>query len=595
MKRIRIGTKLFIAFSSIIVFTAILGIYSLLELNTLNKNGNIIYEKTTIPMGLLVKTTSIEQEMRLQVREWKIGKTDEARQAAIRILDEDYAVLSKLITEQKERSIQEEVKSLLDSLITIASKYVEEAHEYMNSNPVRLSCGMTEADIPRSLLEAGKDLSKAVVTVIELETIAANEISGKNSQIARRAIRFTLIILILAGVVSIGLSVHLTLHITRALRTVVNTVFKIEKGDTTARSNLKLKDEFGKLSRSVDSLALNMQDIMKGLRMDSDGLASSAEELSAVSNQLVHIAQDSLSQSHTVTDTTDRVLANINTMAKDAEKASLNSETVAMEMELVSANVKDMTSAVKNASNNIGSVAVTTRQMSANMNFIVNSVKDMKSSFDMMTGRARETRKVMEDAASRSREVKRALANLDNVVKEIDSNSNANANANAAGYHIRGIQVNTSEAISAMSKVSNILVRINESMESIFSLGSQQALASNEIVKNVEQADEGTKRVAEYMGQLARNSKDVTDNVSQIDISVERISRSINEVANSSKSIAISANIASKGGKLISYNATDMNTASNSSVQVAKQVSKNANELARIASDIKRVVDQFAV
>jgi len=590
---IRIGTKLIMAFFSIVIFTAILGIYSLWELDTLNKNGDIIYEKTTIPLGLLVKTADLEQEMRLQVREWKIGKTDEEREIAVKILDEDNLILKKLIEEQKERSIQEEVKNLLDSLMAAADRYVKEAHIYINSNPIRLSCGMTEADIPPSLLEAGRNLRKAATAVIDIETIAASEVSEQNSQIADRAIKITLIILILAGIVSISWGIHLTLYITNALKAVVNVVSKMENGDTTVRSNLERKDEFGILSKSVDSLALKLQNIMKDLRMDSDSLAGSAEELSVISNQLVNIAQENLSQSQTVTGTTDRVLTNINLMAKDAEKASLNSETVAIEMELVSASVKEMTGVVKAASTNVNSVAGTTRQMSANMNFIVNSVKDMKTSFEMMTGRAKETRKVMEDIASRSREVKRALNNLDAVVKEIESAGSTSSSS--AAYHIRGIQVNTSEAISAMSKVSGIIVKINEGMESMFSLGSQQALASNEIVRNVEQADEGTKRVAEYMGQIARNSKDVTGNVSQIDISIERISKSINEVANSSKSIARSAEIASKGAKLVSYNAADMDRASNNSVQGAKQVSKNANELARIASDMKNVVNQFTV
>ena len=594
MSSIRIGTKLVIAFFSIIVFTAILGIYSLWELKTLNENANIIYEKTTIPLGLLVKTTDLEQEMRLQVREWKIGKTDAAREAAIKILDEDYVILKTLIIEQKDRSIQGEVKNLLDSLMAVAGRYVTEAHSYINSNPVRLSCGMTEADIPRALLDAGRELRKAVIAVIELETIAANEVSERNSRISKRAITITFIILVLAGIVSISLSVRLTLYITKSLKAVVNTVSKIEDGDTTARSNFTRKDEFGVLSKSVDSLASKLQNIMKDLRMDSDSLAGSAEELSVVSNQLVNIAEENLSQSQTVTSTTERVLANINLMAKDAEKASVNSESVAMEMELVSASVKEMFNAVKDTSVSANSVAGTTRQVSASMNFIASSVRDMKTSFDLMTSKAREARKVMEDAASKSREVKRALNNLDTVVREIESTSNAN-NANNATYHIKGLQVNTSEAIAAMNKVSDIILKINDGMGSMFSLGSQQALASNEIVKNVEQVDEGTKRVAEYMGHIARNSKDVTDNVSQIDISVERVSKSIYEVANSSKSIAHGAEIASKGTKLVTYNATDMNRDANNSVQGAKQVRKNANELARIASDLKSMVEQFKV
>jgi len=522
VNKIKIGTKLITAFSCIIVLTAILGIYSLWELKTLNENGNIIYEKTTIPMGILVRVTALEQDMRLQVREWKIGKTDAEREAAIKILDADNVVLKKLITEHKDRSIREEIKNLLDNLIAVTDRYVMESHNYINTNTVRMACGMTEADIPQTLIEIGKELRKTVANIIEIETAIANEISEKNSQIAKRAIKVTLVIFVLAGIVSISLSIRLTLYIAKALKTVVNAVSKIENGDMTVRSEFKYEDEFGMLSKSVDSLAFKWQNIMKGLRTDSDGLASSAEELSAVSNKLVNISEENLQQSITVTSTTEQVSANINKMAKDAEKASVNSDDVAKEMEHVSTSIKEMTNVVNEASVSLSTMANTAKQMSANMSVIVNSVKEIKTSTDHITNNADETYKVTE----------------------------------------------------AMGKL---------------------VTAAKEIEGNVEQADAGAKRVAEYVDQIAKNSKGVVNNVLRVDISIEHVSKSINEIADSSKNIAHRAEIASKGTKLVSYNATDMNRSAQNSVQGAKQVSKNAHELVRIASDLKSVVAQFKI
>ena len=590
MNNMKIGIRLTIAFFCIIAFTFILGLYSLSELRTLDANSSLIYEKATIPLGLLVKTTELEQEMRLQVREWKIGKTDEERAVAIKIINEANASLKKLVTEQKDRSILEEARVILDNLMVAADRYVAEAHTYIMTNKVRMACGMTEADIPQSLLNAGNNLRKAVAAAIDIKINSAKAVSEKNSQISKRAIKITLIILILTGLVSIGLSINLTSYITGALKIVVNAVFKIENGDMTARSEFRFEDEFGMLSTSVNSLASKLQNIIRNLSINSDSLASSSEELSVISSQLVNISEDSLQQSMTVTSTTGQVLTNIIKMAKEAEKASVNTDNVVGEMEQVSTNVKEVTKITEEAFSGVSTMVDAAKQMSASMNFIVDSTKEMKTITDQMVGNTNETHKMMGDATTNSRNAIETLSKLSAVIMEIESTNNTKDIALR-----EGIKANVDEAITVIKNVSGIIVKVNEKTESLSSQMSHQIRIGSEIVRNIEQADAGIKRVNEYVGQVTKNSKGVAINTLRVNLSVERVSQSINEVADSSKNIARSAELASKGTKLISYNTIDMNRAAHNNAQGAKQVNKNANELARIASDLKSVVDKFKI
>jgi len=595
VNNIKVGTKLIAAFLIATTLTVVMGVYSFAELKMLNDNSKTIYEKATIPLGLLVQSVDLLQEMRLQVREWKIAKTDQDRAAALRTLDDANFRLGKLIAEQKSRVIAEDGKVLLDNLLRISDRYLAEVHEYTNRNTKRMGNGITEADIPKSLLNTGIEFKKAALAVINIRTSNAQRISEHNSQTTENAMIISLVILILAGLISISLGIYLTLSITGVLSSIVKTVSKIENGDMTVRSEFKREDEFGMLSKSVDSLASKFQNIMKDLRVDSDGLATSAEELSVISSQLVNIAEVSLLQSITVTSTTDQVSLNIKKMAQSAERASINTDNVANEIKQVSTNIKEIANSTWAAAASVSTATSAARQMSTDMSVIVNSIKDMKINIGKVYDNISETRKMINDVIDKFREATKVVNELEQGATTKDMEIGNVNNANIAMRRIESLQSHVNEVSAAINNISGIIVKMNENVGVAFSQVSQQILASNEMAKSVDIADISTRRVSEYVDQMARNSKDIANNVLQADTSVEHVSKSVSEVADSSLNIAHIADIASKGTKLVSYNVEDMNRATQNSVHGAKQVNKNANELAKIASGLKTIVDQFTV
>jgi len=383
-----------------------------------------------------------------------------------------------------------------------------------------------------------------------------------------------------------------------------------------------------------------------------DAMASGAEEASASADEVVNAV--------------GRVSTNINSMASGAEEASVNVAEVAKAVGQVSTNIKVMANAAEKASTNANEVAGAAEQMSANMSTIATSVEGMKTSIDKIASNANETHKIAGDATIRSHEATEAMNKLGAAAKEIGQVTsvikniadrtnllalNATIEAASAGEagkgfavvageikelanqsassaddiarRVDGIQLSTGEAVTAINNVSDIIAKVNESVESISNYAVQQAKTSNEIANNVVQANTGAKHVAESMGEVAKGNKDIASNASQANASIEYVSKSINEVAKGSKDIAQvasqanagvglvskSINSVAKGSKDIASNASEAAKSANAvsqsmasiaqgakdGAQGAKQINQSADELAKIASDLKNVLSQFKV
>jgi len=398
----------------------------------------------------------------------------------------------------------------------------------------------------------------------------------------------------------------------------------------------------------------------------SESVVSATEQVSININAMASGAEEASVSAGEVAKAVEQVSTNINSMASGAKQASANVSDVANAVEQVAENINAMASAAERASMNANEVAGAAEQMSVNMNAVAASVKGMKTSIDQIASNADDTHKVTDDATARSREATEAMNKLGaaakeigqvtNVIKNIANKTNllalnATIEAASAGeagkgfavvageikalasqsassaddiaHRIEGIQFSTDEAVTAINNVSNIIVKVSESVQSISNYVVQQAKASNEIASNVAQANIGAKRVAESMSEVASGNKDIANNASQANAGIDRVSKSIKEVASGSKDIAQVASHASAGVEHVSKSINDVakgsqdiarnageaansaNVVSQSMMSIAqgakdgaqgaKQINQSADELAKIAGDLKNVLSQFRV
>ncbi|MDR3001305.1 MAG: methyl-accepting chemotaxis protein [Fibromonadaceae bacterium] len=585
MKNIKVGVKLIVSYIFIAVISIGVGLYQSYEMRRMNELGSQIYDFATKPLGEAIPIVGMIGQM--ESNEYKISLARNAEERA-RFL-QNIESLSKTIVAaleelKKSANHDQEVLQTVDGTIKNVVGYYATTRDWVRS----IENGTAKLDfhenpiIPAEVLAVAEQIGKEAGRFTEIKIKTGFDYDASNDAALSRASLISTILLLLMTISAIGIGIYMTYAITDPLKRVGDAVAKGEGGDMTARTGIEQKDELGVMAVNIDKFFVNLQGILKNLRMNSETLAGASEELSAVSKQLASGAEETVNQSTSVASTTEQMAVNINAMASGAEEASVNANEVAGAAE----------------------------QMSTNMNTIASAVEEMSASINQIACNASDARKVAGDATEKSNEATSVMNKLGNAAKEIGQVTevikkiadktnllalNATIEAASAGEagkgfavvageikelanqsaqsaddiarRIEGIQQGTSDAVHVISDVSDIIIKINQSVEAIAGHVEQQTKASNEIASNVAQANIGAKRVAGAIGEVARGANDVSRNAGE----------------------------AAKGATNVSENIGGMNQAARESAQGATQVDQSAGDLSKIADELKQTIGRFRV
>ena len=385
-------------------------------------------------------------------------------------------------------------------------------------------------------------------------------------------------------VVVIIVAVYMSNSISKPIIKVTNTIKDISDGEGDLTQNIKVqsKDEVGDLARYFNKLMEVLRKPISETKIIVEQLASSSKDLSAISNELSASSEETVNTAGNVASTAEEMSVNINAMAGGAEQASVNANDVAGSAE----------------------------QMSANMNTIAAAIEEMSASISEISSNADEARKVAGDATTKSGEATstmnrlgvaaKEIGQVTDVIKKIADKTNllalnatieaasageagkgfavvageikelANQSATSAddiAQRIDSIQDETSNAVDVIRDVSEIIVKINLSVEAIAGHVGQQTKASNEIASNVSQANTGAKRVAAAIGEVAKGSRDIARNASE----------------------------AAAGATHVSQNVSSMREVARKSSVGASQVNGSAENLFKMAEQLRTVMGKFKV
>ncbi len=577
MKNIKIGVKLVCSFLLVSLLMAILGIYLIATMRSMDERDTVLYEQGADPLATLVGTNGETGLLRVFARNIALAKTSEERRIWLDSIYSHKKTLKDDTDDLIKTALSDEVRKEARDLDIAINRYMDATADYVKV----IDQGGPTTFTP-ALNSAAKDMMTLVDALSQRKVSSAKEMADSNTEIANNAITVAITFLIVIFVLSLIIGFYMTFSITRPLKIIVDDVKAVEAGDLTTAVNFDRKDELGELGKAQDSLSGKFRTVLKGMRINSDTLAGSSEELSAVSRQLASGAEETVNQSNTVASTAEEMAVNINAMVSATEEASVNANEV----------------------------AGTAEQMSANMNTIAAAIEEMSASINQIASNTSEVREIATDATSKSADATNAMNKLGiaakeigqvtDVIKKIADKTNllalnatieaasageagkgfavvageikelANQSATSAddiAHRIEGIQTGTNEAVDVIKKVSDIIEKINGSIVAISGHVSQQTKASNEIASNVAQANTGSKRVASAIGEVAKGAND--------------ISRNAGEVA--------------KGATNVSNNAVGMSKAAKESAQGASQVNQSASDLAKIAEELKRTISQFKV
>ncbi len=586
MKNIKVGVKLIASYVFIATIAVCIGFYLTSTLGEMDEKDTMMYENAVDPLGDLADLTKVLQRIRIQVRDMALAKsTAEVDKLSAQTMTYRDSI-NVLLGHQRSSIMNPANLALLDAIWENVKKYASGVQDYsefakknINDKEIVLaSFEKTLADL-RIYSDAFEEASSKFA---ETKIKQAKELSDSNTMYVRRAQSISIVLLIILFIFSVLAGIYMTLGVTNPLKKVVAAVEKGEKGDMTARSGLEQKDELGAVAKSLDAFFEYLQGIMKNLRANSETLAGASEELSAVSRQLASGAEETVSQSNTVASTAEEMSVNINAMASGAEQASVNANEVAgaaeqmsTNMNTVAAAIEEMSASINQISTNAGearqvAIAATEKSKDATdaMSKLGIAAKEIGQVTDVIKKIADKTNLLALNAtieAASAGEAGKGFAVVAGEIKELANQSAQSADDIAR--RIEGIQNGTGDAVNVINDVSDIIVKINHSIEAIAGHVSQQTKAANEIASNVAQANTGSKRVASAIGEVARGANDVSRNAGE----------------------------AAKGASNVSQNIASVSSVAKESAQGATQVNQSAVDLSKIAGDLKSTVSKFKV
>jgi methyl-accepting chemotaxis protein len=256
----------------------------------------------------------------------------------------------------------------------------------------------------------------------------------------------------------------------------------------------------GDYCKIIDGVNQTLAAIIEPLKFTAENasaLATSAEELTAVSQGMASTAEETAVQANVVSAASEQVSRNVASVATASEEMQAS-------IREISKNANDSARVAKNAVAVAQSTNETMRKLGDSSQEIGNVIK-------VITSIAQQTNLLALNAtieAARAGEAGKGFAVVANEVKEL-AKQTAKA-TDEISQKIEGIQGVTQGAITAIEEIGAIINQINDISNSIASAVEEQTVTTNEIGRSVTEAAQGVNDIAKNIGGVATAARNTT-------------------------------------------------------------------------------------
>jgi methyl-accepting chemotaxis protein len=284
-------------------------------------------------------------------------------------------------------------------------------------------------------------------------------------------------------------------------------------GELATRADAsKHQGDFRKIVQGVNNTLDTVIAPLKAAAETATALASSSEELSAVSHQMSANAEETAAQS--------------NVVSAAAEQVTKNLQTVATATEEMTSSIKEIAKNANEAARVATSAVKTAETTNATVAKLGESSAEIGQVIKVITSIAQQTNLLALNAtieAARAGEAGKGFAVVANEVKEL-AKETAKATEDIS-RKIEAIQGDTKGAVEAIAQISGIINQINDISNTIASAVEEQTATTNEIARNVQEGAKGGAQVAENIAAVAQVAKSTTQGANDTQTAAGELAR----------------------------------------------------------------------
>jgi methyl-accepting chemotaxis protein len=287
--------------------------------------------------------------------------------------------------------------------------------------------------------------------------------------------------------------------------------------DLTQRMMGDYHGDHAKIKNALNSALDAVQGAISQLSGSVTVLASSAEEMSAVSATMGSNAEETSAQS--------------NVASAAAEQVSKNVQTVATGTEEMSASIREIAKNASEAARIASSAVEVAERTNATVAKLGVSSTEIGNVIKVITSIAEQTNLLALNAtieAARAGEAGKGFAVVANEVKEL-AKETAKATEDIGGK-IAAIQSDTEAAVSAIGQIAGVINQINDISNTIASAVEEQTATTNEIGRNITEAASGSDEIAKTITSVAQAAQSTSQGAANSQTASAELARMAGEL-----------------------------------------------------------------
>ena len=340
--------------------------------------------------------------------------------------------------------------------------------------------------------------------IVAVEKVRASAIATAAAK-SYRDTRTALIILLAIGLaISLTLALVIARSVVRPLRRTHAVLDRVAHGDLTPRVPVSSVDEVGQMSSALNESLDHITEVVRQMAHAATALSGSSQQLATVAAHMSIGAEQSGGQIDQVSTSAADVSRHVQTVAAGTEEMTVSIQEIA----------RNAAEAVR-VSADAAAVTAETTQTMAKLN---ESSAEIGSVIKVITSIAEQTNLLALNAtieAARAGDAGKGFAVVASEVKDL-AQETAKATEDIS-RRVEAIQADTEGAVTAISRISEVIERVNGYQTTIASAVEEQTATTSEMGRSAQNAASSSISIADNLTAIAQASQDTVNNVRQTD------------------------------------------------------------------------------